>query len=196
MKMKMTFSVLAAVGVLVAAAPAGAQQTLSESQTVACQAILCLATPHPPGACEPPLVKYFSIVDKYWSDTIQDRLNFLNQCPAANQTPAMSQLTQQMASGAGQCDAPHLNGALRIYAGGDSGTWEISDQMPAYCTALYGNSLTILSPALPKYVGTPATGGYWADSADYATDEAAWQAQQSQAQNCDFGAPCAGGSGR
>lgn len=147
-------------------------------EATACEAILCLSTGSPPSACAASLARYFGITDwKFWR-MIQKRINFLNLCPAANQTPEMSSLVQAMANGAGRCDAATLNQTLRTWTGID-GEYEISNQMPSYCSEYYGHQYTSdMNNALPHYVdkyvvrtyvdGEGTTyyeydGGYWVD---------------------------------
>lgn len=147
-------------------------------EATACEVILCLSTGSPPGECAASLRRYFSInLSKPWK-TIQARLNFLKLCPAAEQTPAMSSLVNAMANGAGRCDAATLNQVLRTWTGID-GQYEISNQMPSYCSDYYGHQYTSdMNNALPHYVdkyvvrtyvdseGTTYyeyDGGYWVD---------------------------------
>ena len=147
-------------------------------EATACEVILCLSTGSPPGECAASLRRYFSInLSKPWK-TIQARLNFLKLCPAAEKTPAMSSLVNAMANGAGRCDAATLNQVLRTWTGID-GQYEISNQMPSYCSDYYGHQYTSdMNNALPHYVdkyvvrtyvdneGTTYyeyDGGYWVD---------------------------------
>ena len=147
-------------------------------EATACEVILCLSTGSPPGECAASLRRYFSInLSKPWK-TVRARLNFLKLCPAAEETPAMSSLVDAMANGAGRCDAATLNQVLRTWTGID-GQYEISNQMPSYCSDYYGHQYTSdMNNALPRYVdkyvvrtyvdGEGTTyyeydGGYWVD---------------------------------
>lgn len=159
--------------------------TLTGDPATACQVILCLSTGQRPTECTPPIQRYFSIQAKYWADTIRERKNFLDLCPAANQTPAMSKLTDDIANGAGQCDSASLNNSLRTYNNSDSGLgplMTISDRMPTYCTDYLTNPLTNLSGTMPKYVGTPDTNGFWVDPAAYSAALAQYNARQAAIQ--------------
>jgi len=114
---------------------AGAQEILTGDTRLACEAILCLATGTQPSECTPSLRRYFSISYRKLSDTIRGRVNFLNLCPVANQTPQMTALVNAQANGAGRCDAASLNAVLRSWTGSDDGMVYVSNQMPSYCTA-------------------------------------------------------------
>ncbi|MDB5889464.1 MAG: TrbM family protein [Polaromonas sp.] len=156
----------AAFGAL--AATASAQEMLTGDTRLACEAILCLSTGTQPGECTPSLQRYFSISHRKLSDTIRGRINFLNLCPAANQTPQMAALVNAQANGAGRCDATSLNVVARSWTGLDEGMVYISNQMPSYCTVYTSNAYTDLSGAVPRYVGIPERAGYWVEAQDYA----------------------------
>jgi len=79
----------------------------------ACEALLCLSSGTRPGECSPSLAKYFGIKKKKMSDTIKARLDFLNLCPASQDSQEMKNLTVAIANGAGRCDAEYLNETLR-----------------------------------------------------------------------------------
>ena len=145
---------------------AGAQGILTGDTRLACEAILCLATGFQPGACSPSLQRYFSISYRLLTDTIRGRVNFLNLCPVANQTPQMSALVNAQANGAGRCDVVSLNAVLRSWSSADE-TVYISNQMPRYCTAYTSHSYTDFSGTVPRYVGIPERGGYWVEARDY-----------------------------
>ena len=146
-------------------ATASAQEILTGDTRLACEAILCLATGTQPSECTPSLRRYFSISYRKLSDTIRGRVNFLNLCPVANQTPQMSALVNAQANGAGRCDAASLNAVLRSWTGSDDGMVYVSNQMPSYCTA----EELAASPAshTGRYVGIPERGGYWVEARDY-----------------------------
>lgn len=57
---------------------------LTGDARTACEAILCLSSPHRPGECMPPLRKYFSLRAKKWHQTVTKRKNFLKLCPISN----------------------------------------------------------------------------------------------------------------
>jgi TrbM len=147
-------------------------------EATACEVILCLSTGSPPHECAASLARYFGITDwRFWK-MIEKRLNFLKLCPAANQSPQMSSLVEAMANGAGRCDAATLNQTLRTWTGID-GEYEISNQMPSYCSAYYGHEYASdMNASLPRYIDKYVTrtyvdsegvtqyeydGGYWVD---------------------------------
>lgn len=148
-------------------ATASAQEILTGDTRLACEAILCLATGTQPSECTPSLRRYFSISYRKLSDTIRGRVNFLNLCPVANQTPQMSALVNAQANGAGRCDAASLNAVLRSWTGSDDGMVYVSNQMPSYCTAYTTHAYTVFSGTVPRYVGIPERGGYWVEARDY-----------------------------
>jgi hypothetical protein len=148
-------------------ATASAQEIFTGDTRLACEAILCLSTGTQPGECTPSLSRYFSISHRKLSDTIRGRINFLNLCPAAHQTPQMAALVNAQANGAGRCDAASLNAVARSWTGSDEGMVYVSNQMPSYCTAYTSNAYTDFSGALPRYVGIPERAGYWVEGPDY-----------------------------
>jgi len=82
---------------------------------LACEAILCLSSSVGGGIgeCQPSLSHYFGINLDYWSDTVNARRNFLNQCPNAS-APGMASLVNAIVDGAGFCDAATINKNNRI----------------------------------------------------------------------------------
>ncbi|WP_257221738.1 TrbM/KikA/MpfK family conjugal transfer protein [Acinetobacter sp. YH12201] len=123
-----------------------------------------------PSECTPSLSRYFNITKRKLSDTIRARLNFLQLCPVASQTPEMQSLVSAISRGAGRCDAQSLNSTLMMWTGGyDDGRTYISNQLPDYCGAYTGHAYTDFasSGTLPRYVGTPERGGYWVEARDY-----------------------------
>ncbi|TXH77290.1 MAG: conjugal transfer protein TrbM [Lysobacteraceae bacterium] len=149
---------------------------------LACEAIICLSSGTRPGECAASLARYFSInLSKPWK-TIQARLNFLQLCPSSNETPQMGTLVNAIAHGAGRCDAATLTATLRVWWGGDSGESYISNQMPDYCAAYVNHEYTDIDANEPKYVGTPETGGYWVEPAEYAAAQAAYEARMEELQ--------------
>lgn len=138
---------------------------------LACEAMLCLSSSAggATAACNPALSYFYGIKEKYLSDTLDARLNFLQQCPTASQTPEMASLAHAISRGAGRCDATSLNYAL--------GTWHTdrfnrewirtADKMPSYCGAYVQHAYTDLIETTPKYVGTPDERGYWVEAKNY-----------------------------
>ena len=149
---------------------ATAQDVLTGDTRLACEAILCLSSGTRPGECSPSLSRYFGISHRKWSDTVRARLDFLNLCPVASQTPEMKSLVSAISRGAGRCDAQSLNSTLRVWRGSDSNGYTIiSNTMPDYCAAYTGHAYTDFntSGTLQRYVGTPERGGYWVETRDY-----------------------------
>lgn len=60
---------------------------LTGDKKMACEALLCLASPTKPSECAPSLARYFGIKFKKPHDTINARRNFLKQCPTSNEVP-------------------------------------------------------------------------------------------------------------
>jgi TrbM len=151
-------------------------QMLSGDEGSACEAILCLSTGGPPSECMPSLRKYFSInLSKPWK-TIQARINFLKMCPTSDDTPQMGTLVEAIGHGAGRCDAASLN-QNRTWTGID-GEYEISNQMPSYCSAYFDHEYTDVESTQPRFVDKYVertyqdsegntvyeyAGGYWVD---------------------------------
>src|SRR5690606_1542478 len=106
---------------------------------LACEALLCLSSSvgSATAACNPALSYYYGINEKYLSDTIAARLNFLQQCPTASHSPQMAALADAISKGAGRCDAASLNRALgRWYTDGSGRGWvRTSEKKPSYCSA-------------------------------------------------------------
>lgn len=164
--------------------PACADDGVLDGMTqLACEALLCLSSSVHPGACSPSLSYYFGIVKKTMPRTLSARLDFLNLCPVASQTPAMQSLVSAISQGAGRCDTDALNQIQIQYSDYTTshtpGKSAISNQFPPYCTAYYTNSYTdfVAGNAMPKYVGIPERGGYWVDANDYPTALAAYNAR-------------------
>lgn len=136
---------------------------------LACEAVLCLSSATHPAACSPALQRYFSIRGKR---AAQERLNFLNLCPAASSSPEMQSLTSALVSGSGQCSIATLN-QTHVWIGsigGEGNQLGISNQIPPGCAAYYANP--IIAAGLgedekPAYVGSPEMGGYWVSQKDY-----------------------------
>ena len=172
---------IAAIATLIASAhtlPASADDgVLGGVEGLACEALLCLSSSVVPGACSPSLSYYFGIVKRTLSQTLSARLDFLNLCPVANQSPEMQSLASAISNGAGRCDTASLNQIL--YYRSDSEQAYISNQYPGYCSAYYTNSYTnfLAGAGLPKYVGIPERGGYWVEAKDYAAALAEYNAR-------------------
>lgn len=69
---------------------------LTGDTKLACEAVLCLSSPHRPSECNPSLQRYFSISYKSVSKTHRKRKDFLNQCPQVSDTEIekLSKITQ------------------------------------------------------------------------------------------------------
>lgn len=99
-------------GAVLALAATAAQAEFTGDVKLACEAILCLSSGNTPSQCQPSLSRYFGIEKKKMSDTIEARLDFLNLCPTASHDDKMKKLVNDIAHGAGRCDADFLNRAL------------------------------------------------------------------------------------
>jgi hypothetical protein len=168
--MKKAASIAAMIATLVVAhsTPASADDSvLGGVEGLACEALLCLSSSVVPGACSPSLSYYFGIVKRTLSQTLSARLDFLNLCPVASQSPEMQSLASAISQGAGRCDTGSLNQML--YYRNDSEKTYISNQYPGYCSAYYTHSYTnfVAGVGLPRYVGIPERGGYWVEAKDY-----------------------------
>ena len=174
--------------------PAGSATTLGGDPRLACEAILCLSSGTHPSECAPSLSRYFGINERKFSDTIRARINFLNLCPVASQTPEMQSLVSAISHGAGRCDAASLNRTLVFWIW-DEGTGRgpktyIGNRMPDYCSAYTGHAYTDFntSGTLPRYVGTPKKGGSWVEARDYDRAVAEYEARiQAEARQRWFG---------
>ncbi|MGD9662552.1 MAG: TrbM/KikA/MpfK family conjugal transfer protein [Porticoccaceae bacterium] len=156
-------------------------ETLFSGTTrLACEALLCLSSSAGGsiGACSPALSHYFGIKKRKFSDTLSARLSFLQQCPVANQTPAMASLVQAISQGAGRCDADSLNQVLQTLKTDRRGReyLVIGNTPPGYCSAYTGHAYTDLSATTPKYVGKPEDGGYWVAPSQYESELIKYQA--------------------
>jgi len=157
---------------------------LTGDPKLACEAMLCLSSGTRPSECQPSLKKYFSITHRKLSRQIQKRRAFLDKCPLVDEDQAMKKLKGEIATGAGRCDAPFLNGNNReivsVYicvidawgnrtrnymtnqpnlecTQGDISV--VSQTLPAYCVTYinhqYTNQLDV------RYVGEKINGGHW-----------------------------------
>lgn len=157
-----------------------AQDVLTGDTRLACEAILCLSSGVRPGECAPSLARYFGINHKRWSDTVRDRINFLNLCPSGNEI-GMPELINAIGHGAGRCDAAYLNRYntyTKQYRVCTKDGWgrddvschietetHVSDKLPKYC-GIYQNHEWTYQVGV-KYIGKPTSGGRWVDAQDY-----------------------------
>lgn len=81
--MKLRALIAATVFAAAASVPitASAQDVLTGDTKLACEAILCLASPTRPDECTAAIAKYFSISLRRFSSTLRARKNFLSLCP-------------------------------------------------------------------------------------------------------------------
>jgi hypothetical protein len=144
------------------AAPAMAEENMLDGdERLACEAILCLSSGSRPSECDPAINHYYSIKKKKWSDTVKARQDFLEQCPAANESGEMKSLVAAISRGAGQCDAVSLNQTVTYWVGSEDGRVYIDNSMPDYCTVYTSHQYTDLVSIKPVYVGVPERGGFW-----------------------------------
>ena len=198
---------IASATTLALSSTAYASDVLTGDARLACEAILCLSSSVQPAECAPSLKRYFDIrVYRKgvfnWSRTINARKAFLAICPASNSidTADMPKLIDDIAKGAGRCDASYLNNQLKQRktrkecSHGDGSDNDIcrnieyfliSDKKPNYCVNYESNDLTILETA--KYVGTPEEGGRWVDTHEYEAAYQKWLEEQEKKQNNNFG---------
>lgn len=177
--MKKPLLSFAAASTLALTAPAHAEFT--GDTKLACEAILCLSTGQRPNECTPSIQRYFSIKHRKPQDTFNARRNFLNMCPASQQDDNMKSLVNALLSGAGSCDARTINFYNRDHWGrfshDDERKTTISNQMPRHCATYFNHTYTDFKTTAPRYVGTPETGGYWVEAAQY---EAATKAHKAK----------------
>lgn len=157
---------LIAAPLLVQISLAQADGMLTGLVKLSCEAILCLSTGAPPNECTPSLTHYFDIDFDDFSDTLDARINFLNLCPVAAQTPQMRSLVQAIAHGAGRCDAASLNAILLSYTAGSGiiggfGVGCISSTKPSYCSAYEGHEYTDLGQGAHYVIDPPQQSGFW-----------------------------------
>lgn len=159
-------------------APAMAGDVLTGDTRSACEAILCLSTGQRPGECAASLARYFSISFRKLSDTLRGRMDFLNLCPAVNMDTNMHTLVNDIANGAGRCDAASINSSTMVTTGSrDDRTTYIGNKLPSYCAAYAANTYTNIAATTPVYVGTPERHGFWVDPANYAKALADYKAR-------------------
>lgn len=160
------------------------EDILNGTVRLACEAILCLSSANRPAECNPSLAHFFGLKKRKLHDLLKARLDFLSLCPAARDSADMRGLVSALAQGAGRCNAKTLNRLLRYEPGpvrdhGATGS-AISDRMPNYCSAQATHAYTALRDTLPKYVGEPSAGGFWADAHDYPAALARYQREQAR----------------
>lgn len=193
MKVKLRKLALASVGLIsVCGSSAHAQDLFTGDVRLACEAILCLSSSQRPGECSASLTRYFDISHTKWSDTLQGRIDFLNQCPTAHDVNAgMPVLVKAIANGAGRCDAAYLNNYLakmetktvctKQYSYSESTCKTekvkvIGATKPVWCSAYENHGYTDITAA--RYVGTPDNNGRWVDGNKFDVEQAKWQAEQ------------------
>lgn len=174
-----TTILIAVLSVLVPSFTLAAESDLlTGDKKLACEATLCLSSGTRPSECSPSLKRYFSIHAKKPSDTIKQRINFLNLCPT-NSESNMRPLVNAIANGAGRCDANELNRINKrtknVQQCKKVGLWGnekqcttvkityILNSKPAYCTAYEQHELTSGVNSNVRYIGTPEQGGRWVD---------------------------------
>ncbi|HEG6005757.1 hypothetical protein C3H71_08110 [Campylobacter jejuni] len=84
---------------------------LTGDTKLACEAMLCLASPVKPSECSAALTRYFSIDAKRWSQVVTKRRNFLNLCPVdASSDPEMYKYKNDILVNLdGECSITALN---------------------------------------------------------------------------------------
>ena len=84
---------------------------LSGDTKLACEAMLCLASPVKPSECSAALARYFSIDAKKWAQVVTKRKNFLNLCPVdATTDPEMYKYKNDILVNLdGECSVTSLN---------------------------------------------------------------------------------------
>lgn len=158
--------------------PALAQGLLAGDARTACEAILCLSSGQRPDQCTPPLQRYFSISYRRITDTLRGRMDFLKLCPAASQDANMNALVNDIANGAGRCDAASLNSSSTVMQGNSDGgyTFYVGNVMPGYCSSYLQNAYTNLKNTMAMYVGVPERGGFWVAPGEFTAAQAAYNA--------------------
>jgi hypothetical protein len=150
----------------------GRQGAMDDETQQACAAILCLASPQRPAECIAPIARYFSITRRKFWETLQARLNFLNLCPVEGASN-MDSMKQALVRGAGNCDASGLN-ISQYVPGAERNDGYVMNDMPAYCSTYFEHPYVRVGA--PRYVGTPAQGGYWVAPENYEVALAAYAA--------------------
>lgn len=110
--MKKIFISLLALGII-NSANALDLQVLTGDTRLACEAMLCLASPTKPSECSNALAKFFSIKFKKPWKTIQARQNFLNLCPVDSADSEMLKYKNQiLANLDSDCSVTTLNNRI------------------------------------------------------------------------------------
>ncbi|EAL8903730.1 hypothetical protein OQE27_001380 [Campylobacter upsaliensis] len=86
-------------------------EMLTGDTRLACEAMLCLASPTQPAECSASLARYFSIDAKKWSQVIAKRRSFLNLCPvdATNDPEMFKYKNDILVNLDGECSVTSLN---------------------------------------------------------------------------------------
>ncbi|KAG0740128.1 hypothetical protein G6F65_019610 [Rhizopus arrhizus] len=88
----------------------------------------------------------------------------------------MKDLVRAISQGAGRCDATSLNSILGAWQGtADEGRAIVSNKRPSYCSVYESHEYTAFDGELPRYVGTPQDGGYWAEAKDFERELAKYE---------------------
>ena len=87
---------------------------LSGDTRLACEAMLCLASPVKPPECSASLARYFSIDAKKWGEVIAKRRSFLSLCPVdASSDPEMYKYKNDiLVNLEGECSVASLNNRI------------------------------------------------------------------------------------
>lgn len=126
---------------------------LTGDTKLACETILCFSTGTRPSECTPPIKRYLSIKHKKGEDMLRAKADVLSLCPSSK-GPGMPALVNDIANGAGNCDASTLNSRLLVTD--ESGSTSISNALPAECATYSTNPYVKLNL---RYSGEPSTGG-------------------------------------
>lgn len=178
--------VISILGIALPNAYANDNDILTGDTALACEAVLCLSSGQRPEECNPSLSRYFNISHKKWKDTVNARRNFLQLCPASQDTSQnMPALVEDIVEGAGRCNADYLNrtqvrrvekticpwehsGRTWGHSGRnrDDGCYTkyvtvIINSKPSYCSAYANNTNTYQLGV--SYIGEPMQGGHWID---------------------------------
>lgn len=84
MRKTLFVTTLTAAALCALAAPVAAQQSFTGDTKLACEAVMCLASPTKPQECMSAIRKYFSITARKPHEQITKRRNFLKLCPQDN----------------------------------------------------------------------------------------------------------------
>lgn len=131
-----------------------ADDALSGSAKLACEAILCLSSGTRPSECTPSLDQYFSISAEKWSDTIAKRKSFLQLCPVGGADVddlAFADLRDNVLTSADprQCTPEALNTKIERSGKDDDAGYRINPNMPGSCSSLINHAYTDIK--MPTY---------------------------------------------